>query len=55
MKRIDATVYVRDSRFETIVFVDDNASDERIEEAIKEDINSMIEIEWHEVKSERGR
>ena len=48
-KRIDATIYVGDSRRETTVWVDENATNDEINEAIKEEALDMIEYEWHEV------
>ena len=48
-KRIDATIYFGDSRKETTVWVDENATNDEINEAIKEEALDMIEYEWHEV------
>lgn len=48
-KRIDATIYFGDSRRETTVWVDENATDNEINEAIKEEALDMIEYEWHVV------
>ena len=48
-KRIDATIYFGESRRGTTVFVDDNATDEEINEAVIADAIDMIEVEWHEV------
>lgn len=46
MKLIEATVYLGEGRTTTYAWVEDNATDEEIEEAI---LNSVeIEIDWHE-------
>lgn len=50
-KRIDATVYFGSGgRVETTIFVDENATDEEINDAIMTDVLD-IEIEWHEVET----
>lgn len=50
-KRIDATVYFGESRREITVFVDENATDEEINDAVIADALDMIEVEWHEVET----
>ena len=49
MKRIDATIYFGTyCHYETIVWVEDNATNEEIEEKLYEEALSNIEFEWHE-------
>ena len=50
MKRIDATIYfgIEGARKETTIWVEDNATDDEIEEKLKEEALNEIEFEWHE-------
>lgn len=50
-KRIDATFYFGENRRETTIFVDENATDEEINDAVRTDALDMIEVEWHEVET----
>ena len=50
-KQIDATIYFGESRRETTVFVDENATDEEIYDAVVADALDMIEVDWHEVET----
>ena len=49
MKRIDATIYFgMNCHCETVVWVEDNATNEEIEAKLYEEALSNIEFEWHE-------
>lgn len=50
MKRIDATIYFgsEGARESTTIWVEDNATDEEIQEKLKEEALSNIEFDWHE-------
>lgn len=50
-KLIDATIYFGESRRETTVFVDENATDEEIKDAVMTNALDMIEVEWHKVET----
>ena len=49
MKRIDATIYFPECQRSTTVWVDDDASEDEIRQAILDDAMSMIEIDFHEM------
>ena len=50
MKRIDATIYFGfdGARESTTILVEDNATNEEIQEKLEEEALSYIEFDWHE-------
>lgn len=50
MKRIDAVIYFGNegARESIIILVEDNATDEEIQEKLSEEALSYIEFDWHE-------
>lgn len=50
MKQIDATIYFgsEGAKETTTIWVDDNASDSDIENALREEAFSYIEFDWRE-------
>lgn len=50
VKQIDATIYfgIEGARTNTIIFVEDDATDETIREELEAEALSNIEFDWHE-------
>lgn len=48
MKRIDATIYFPDSRCDTCVWVEDDATEDDIVNALQNEALSMIEFDYTE-------
>lgn len=50
MKRIDVTIYfgIYGARESTTIWVEDNATNEEIQEKLEEEALSYIEFDWHE-------
>ena len=50
MKRIDATIYfgLDGARESTTIWVEDNATNEEIQEKLEEEALSYIEFDWYE-------
>lgn len=51
MKQIDATIYfgVEGARMSTTIYVSDEATNEEIEEKLREEALSAVEFDWYEV------
>lgn len=53
MRRVDATIYFGSvGHTGTIIWVDDDATDEMVEKQLQEDALEMIEFDWHYYRSE---
>ena len=48
MKRFDVDIYFPESRMQTTVWVEDNATEAEIREAVMQEAISMIEVDYRE-------